>query len=235
MVELIWQLAIIGAVLVFAFLIGTASKFSGLKKKTVAILSLIYGAGILLISNFISGYSDLILVVIFEYSSLIFASIAIILILGGFNTIKNWKIQQKNQGKVTCAAMLASCPSGFGTILVATLMASPFIGISTAIIGRYVAIILALTIFGFYIASGPIMGYLKKPYPILLGNYMIFVGLYFLASAILVPNINKVLETPLEPLNVPSLSTLLYVLIMVGILMGLGIFINQKKSTLIEK
>ena len=144
-------------------------------------------------------------------------------------------MQQKNHARTSCAAMIAPCPCCFGAILVAIVLASPFVGVSTAFIGRYTAVFLSITILTFYFASGAVLRITKQPYPILLGNFMLFVGFYFLVSAILIPNISKVLQSPMSPMDVPSVETLVYVLVFVTILVFTGFHITKKKSNLIQK
>lgn len=235
MLDLLWQMGILSAILVFGVKIGLAMGFTGLSKKIGAAISAAYGIGILILSYIITGYTDLMFTIVYDFNFIIFLVLAMVIIFAGFITIREWKEHGKNQAKATCAAMIAPCPCCFGAILAAIVIASPFLGVSASFIGRYVALILSITIFGFYLASDYIIAYMKTPYPILLGNYMLFIGFYFLASAILIPQISMVLETPLSPLNIPSISTLVYVLLVVGLLIGLGIYLNQKKSILIDK
>jgi predicted transporter len=81
----------------------------------------------------------------------------------------------------------------------------------------------------FYFASGAIVRIVKKPYPILLGNFMLFAGFYFLASTILLPNINAVIQSPMRPTNINSVTTLSYVAILVVILIVIGFYRTKKQ------
>jgi len=235
MLELLWQLGILSAALVFGVKIGLAAGFAGLSKKAAAAIAAGYGAGIYILTFLISGYTDLVYKVVYDYNFAIFTAMALVIIYAGFHTIREWKVHRKNHAKASCAAMIAPCPCCFGAVLAAIVLASPFIGVSTAFVGQYVAVFLSITVLAFYFASNAVVRITKQPYPILLGNFMLFVGFYFLSSAIVIPNISKVLQSPMNPMDVPSTETLIYASVFVLVLMFAGFHITKKKSDLIQK
>lgn len=230
MIELLWQLGILSAVLIFGVKIGLAMGFSGLSKKVGVIIALGYGSGILLLSTFISGSSNIIYKTILDYNFVMFAVMSLIIIYAGFHTIREWKVHQKNQAKATCAAMIAPCPCCFTAVLAAIVLASPLIGASSAVIGQYAAVSLTIIILAVFFLSGMIVKLLDKPYPILLGNFMLFAGLYFMASVILLPNINQVLLSPMKPYDISSISSLFYIVVVMFVLMLLGFYKTRKES-----
>jgi len=235
MLELLWQMGILSAVLVFGVKIGLASGFAGLSKKAAVALSAGYGLGILILTFLVSGHTDIVYKVVYDYNFAIFLAMSVIIMYAGFHTIMEWKVHRKNHAKVSCAAMIAPCPCCFGAVIAAIVLASPFIGVSAAFVGQYAAVFLSITILAFYFASGAIVRVLKKPYPVLLGNFMLFVGLYFLASAIVIPNISTVLQSQMSPLTVPSAETLIYALLLVVILVFAGFYMTKKRSILIQR
>jgi predicted transporter len=234
MIELLWKLGVLSAVLVFGVKIGLAMGFAGLSKKIAALITLGYGGGILLLSKLAEGYTDVLYKVIYDYNFAIFLLMAVVIAYAGFHTIKEWKKNKKNHAKASCMAMIAPCPCCFGAVIAAIILVSPVIGASSFVIGKYAALFLAVTIGIFYMASGAIVRISKKPYPVLLGNFMLFVGLYFLASAIVIPNISSVMASKMVDLTIPSLTTVIYVVIAVALLMGLGIFISRRSSPLLR-
>lgn len=234
MLELLWQLGILSAVLVFGVKIGLATGFAGLSKKAAAAIAAGYGVGILILTFLISGYTDLVYKVVYDYNFIIFIAMAVVIIYAGFHTIREWKVHQKNHAKASCAAMIAPCPCCFGAVVAAIVLASPFIGVSASFIGQYASIFLSITIMAFYLASGAIVKIIKKPYPVLLGNFMLFVGFYFLASAIVIPNISTVLQSPMSPMDIPSVENLVYAIIFVIMLAFTGFYLTKKKSNLIH-
>jgi len=138
--EILWQMGILSAVLVFGVKIGLASGFAGLSKKAAALIAVGYGAGILALSYLVAGYTDLIYKIVYDYNSVIFLAMAVVIIYAGFHTIKEWKIHKKNHAKASCMAMIAPCPCCFGAVIAAIILASPFIGASSLAIGQYAAV-----------------------------------------------------------------------------------------------
>lgn len=230
MIELLWQLGILSAVLIFGVKIGLAMGFSGLSKKVGVLIALGYGSGILLLSKLITGSSNVIYTTILNYNFVMFAIMSLIIIYAGFHTIREWKVHQKNHAKATCAAMIAPCPCCFTAVLAAIIIASPVIGASSAVIGQYAALFLTITILAVFFSSGMIVKLVNRPYPILLGNFMLFAGLYFLASVILLPNINQVLLSPMKPYDISSISSLIYIVVVVVVLVILGFYKTKKES-----
>lgn len=130
--------------------------------------------------------------------------------------------------------MVAPCPCCFGAVIVSIILVSPIIGVSAVTLGKYSGIILAAFIGFFYVFANGIAAAIKKPYPVLLGNFMLFAGLYFLTAAIVLPNVNSVMSMKMTPLTVPGIDTIIYVVLGTLALMGLGIYLNKRKSTFIE-
>ncbi|MDI6645130.1 MAG: DUF2162 domain-containing protein [Methanobacteriaceae archaeon] len=234
MLELLWKLGVLTAVLVFGVKIGLAMGFANLSKKLAALIAVGYGVGILILTKITEGYADVLQKIVYDYNFIIFVLMAIIIFYAGFRTVKEWKIHKKNQAKASCMAMVAPCPCCFGAILATIVLVSPLIGISTFSIGVYAALFLSITIGISYLASNYIIKMTQLPYPILLGNYMIFVGLYFLAAAIILPNINSVLSSQITPLEIPSVITIFYVVVALLALTAVGVYISKKTSPLIE-
>lgn len=235
MLELLWQMGILSAVLVFGVKIGLASGFAGLSKKAAVAVSVGYGLGIFILAFLVSGHTDIVYKVVYDYNFAIFLAMSLIIMYAGFHTIREWKVHRKDHAKASCAAMIAPCPCCFGAVIAAIVLASPFIGVSTAFVGQYAAVFLSVTILIFYFASGAIVRLIKKPYPVLLGNFMLFVGFYFLASAIVIPNISTALQSPFKPMDMPSVGTVGCTVIFVILLIFIGFYTTKRQSNLIQR
>ena len=85
-----------------------------------------------------------------------------------------------------------------------------------------------------YFASNLIVKVLKKPYPIVIGNFMLFLGIYFLLSSILIPNIIQVFNQSMRSMTIPSLSSLAIAFLMGVLIMAIGIIVSRKKDFLID-
>ena len=100
--------------------------------------------------------------------------------------------------------------------------------------GLFTAIFLSLAITAFYLAFSKVLRIFKKPCPLLLGNFMLFVGLYYLAFAIIFPNITAVLSSKMNLIDIPSVWTLIYAFITVIVLSVIGFFTAKKHSPLLQ-
>ena len=125
MLELLWQLGILSAVLVFGVKIGLAMGFANISKKTAVAIAAGYGAGIFILASLLTGYTDIVYKIFYEYNFVIFLLMSIVISYAGFHTIREWKVNHKNHAKASCAAMIAPCPCCFGAIVTATVIASP--------------------------------------------------------------------------------------------------------------
>ena len=185
----LWQLGVFAAVILFGTKLGIASGLANLSKRNLALLCLAYGGGIILLSAIASLYTKQITEIINSYNSIIYLIMAIIMIFSGIYTIKEWKKHENNTMRTTRMILVAPCPCYFGSILASIIMAAPTIGLGAFSLSQYVAIAMVLVILLGYFASNLIVKFLKKPYPIVIGNFMLFLGIYFLLSSILIPNI----------------------------------------------
>ena len=169
MLELLWQMGILSAILVFGIKIGLASGFAGLSKKAAVGVSAGYGLGIFILAFLVSGHTDIVYKVVYDYNFAIFLAMSVIIMYAGFHTIREWKVHRKNHAKASCAAMIAPCPCCFGAVIAAIVLASPFIGVSTVFVGQYAAVFLSITILAFYFASGAIVSGFEEALPCFVG------------------------------------------------------------------
>ncbi len=230
----LWQLGVFAAVILFGTKLGIASGLANLSKRNLALLCLAYGGGIILLSAIASLYTKQITEIINSYNSIIYLIMAIIMIFSGIYTIKEWKKHENNTMRTTRMILVAPCPCYFGSILASIIMAAPTIGLGAFSLSQYVAIALVLVILLGYFASNLIVKFLKKPYPIVIGNFMLFLGIYFLLSSILIPNIIQAFNQSMRFMTIPSLTSLaLTFLLAIGIAI-MGIMISRRNDFLIK-
>jgi predicted transporter len=130
--------------------------------------------------------------------------------------------------------LVAPCPCYFGSILASIIMAAPTIGLGAFSLSQYVAIAMVLVILIGYFASNLIVKFLKKPYPIVIGNFMLFLGIYFLLSSILIPNIIEVFNKSMKHISIPSLGSLALSFGLAIVIVAIGIIVSRKKDFLID-
>lgn len=234
MMSILWQVGILAAVLVFGIKVGLAAGLANLPKKLFAIICIGYGGGVLIISAIASLYADQLVQIIYGYNSIFYIIMALIMILSGLFTIREYKVHNKNTSTATSLAVIAPCPCCFGSIVASILIVAPTLGIGSFQLSWYAAAALVIVIVVTYFASNTIVKYINKPYPIILGNFMLLLGAYFLLSAIVIPNIAGSLSKDFGQLSIASPQSIVTVVVAIVILVIVGIFLNKQSKSLLE-
>ena len=156
------------------------------------------------------------------------------MIIAGLFTIREWKIHDKNTSTATSLAIIAPCPCCFGSIIASVLIVAPTIGVSSLNLSWYAAAALVGVMVVTYIASNTIVGYISKPYPVVLGNFMLLLGAYFLLSAIVIPNIAGALSKTTTPVTLGSPQDILMIILAFAILIAGGFVLNRRGRTILE-
>ena len=229
---MLWQFGILAAVLVFGIKLGLAVGLANLSKKYLATVCVGYGGGVLILAEISSYYTNEITDLIYTYNSLFFIIMAIIMIAAGIFTIREWKVFFFIITAATCAAVIAPCPCCFGSIIVSILLVAPTVGLGAADLSKYVALALVLTIIVTYFASNLFVRYVDKPYPIVLGNFMFFLGIYFLLSALVIPNIAAIMNKSMGSISIVSMDSLLGSVLALIMLIAIGIIFSRKRNIL---
>lgn len=154
------------------------------------------------------------------------------MILAGIFTIREYKVFEKNTTAATCMAVVAPCPCCFGSIIVSIMLVAPTVGLGLMNLSVIVAVALVLTIILTYYASNYLVKFINKPYPIVLGNFMFFLGIYFLISALFLPNITALLQNPMDAITIQSPEYVLAVIGLMLMIMFLGGFYFKNYSYL---
>lgn len=233
MLDQFLQYGILAAVLVFGVKIGLALGFSGIKRRTVGYILIGYAIGLILLSYICQPYTKQVYDIVYGYSGAIFAVIAMIIVITGFKTIYDWQVTEKDVGSATCMAVVAPCPCCFGAILASVILVSPVAGVSTVTLGSFSAIALVIVMGLTYLLSFSIVKKINKPYPLVLGNFMIFIGIYFVLCMIILPNISLLMEG--GAMQIQSLGSMVEMLIGIVIMMVIGVLIARKRSYFLQK
>ena len=233
MLEQFWQYGILAAVLIFGLKIGLALGFSGIEKKKVLLILVGYGVALTIFSYVLTPYTQQVYTFVYQYTSGIFACIAIVILITGFKTIYDWKVTGKDVGSGTCMAVVAPCPCCFGAILASIMLVAPIAGVSSITLGVFSSVALVLVMGITYFLSMQIVKRMKQPYPIVLGNFMIFIGLYFVLCLIILQNMAYITTgTSIEIQSIENVS--LMIVSVLCLLIAGGIF-ARNKSYFLEK
>lgn len=229
-INMLWQLGILSAVLIFGIKLGLATGLANMSRKYLVTVTLGYGLGVLILTEISSFFTKEITDLIYTYNFEFFLIMAAIMILAGIFTIREYKIYEKNTATATCMAIVAPCPCCFGSIIVSIMLVAPTVGLGLMNLSLIVAIALMLTILVTYFASNYLIKFINKPYPIVLGNFMFFLGIYFLLSALFLPNITAMIQNPMDAITISSPYTLIAILIAMVVIMAIGGVISRRNS-----
>ena len=232
--SVLWQFGILAAILVFGIKVGLASGLANLSKKLLAIICVGYGGGVLIISAIASLYAEQLTQAIYSYNSVFYIIMAVIMIIAGLITIREWKVHDHNTSTATSLAVIAPCPCCFGSIVASILIVAPTIGVGAFYLSWFAAAALVAIIIITYFASNFLVKLTSKPYPIILGNFMLLLGAYFLLSAIVIPNIAGSLSKDFGDLTMSSPQSIIAVILMVIVLVIIGVFLSKKSKSLLE-
>ena len=234
MMGVLWQFGILAAILVFGIKVGLASGLANLSKKLLALICIGYGGGVLLISAVASLYAEQLTQAIYSYNSIFYIIMALIMIIAGLITIREYKVHDHNTSTATSLAVIAPCPCCFGSIVASILIVAPTIGVGAFYLSWFAAAALVAVILVAYFASNIVVKYTSKPYPIILGNFMLLLGAYFLLSAIVIPNIAGSLSKDFSSLTMSSPESVIAIVVMLIVLVALGIFLNKRSKSLLD-
>ena len=112
------------------------------------------------------------------------------------------------------------------------MLVAPTVGLGAVDLSKYVALALVLTIIVTYFASNVFVRYVDKPYPIVLGNFMFFLGIYFLLSALVIPNIAAIMNKSMGSISIASMDSLMGSIVALIILIAIGIILSRKRNIL---
>ena len=234
MMSVLWQVGIFASVLVFGIKIGLASGLADLSKKLFAVICIAYGGGVVLISAIASLYAEQLIQAIYGYNTIFYIIMASIMIIAGLFTIREWKIHDKNTSTATSLAIIAPCPCCFGSIIASVLVVAPTIGVSSLNLSWYAAAALVGVMIVTYLASNTIIRFISKPYPVVLGNFMLLLGAYFLLSAIVIPNIAGALTKTMSPISLGSPQDILMIILAFAILIVGGMVLTKRGRNILE-
>ena len=229
-ISILWQVGILSAVLIFGIKLGLATGLANMSKRYLALVSIGYGAGVLILTEIASFYTTQITDLIYTYNFEFFLIMAVIMILAGIFTIREYKVFERNTTAATCMAIVAPCPCCFGSILVSILLVAPTVGLGLMNLSVIVASALVLTIVLTYFASNYLVRFINKPYPIVLGNFMFFLGIYFLLSALFLPNITAMIQNPMDAITIASVDYVSIAIIVILAIMAIGGIISKRNT-----
>lgn len=231
MIEMLWQLGVFSAVMIFGIKIGMAMGFAGITRKQVLLISIVNAVCIILLSFICEPYVDFLYQMINRYSYFLFGLMAIIILLTGLHTIKDWKMNRRNHASATCMALIVPCPCCIAAVIGSIIIVAPIVSLSSVLLGSLSAFLLVLVIVVFYMLSDKIVERIDKPYPIVLGNFMVFVGLYFLIAMTILPSLSNKLSNVFDSFEISIPYNMIAVMLVMGVIILIASYFKRKSIT----
>lgn len=223
------QLITILSVLVYGVNIGLSIGLANLSKKVISLICVLYGGSVFLLGTFVSSYANIILEFISFNSMFSNLALATILIIAGILTIREWRLHDNN----TIVSILLSTVVPYICFMISLMFLntslSSLVDLNSVkvkgIMSLFLIIIILLT---YFISKHSKIS--KKPYQIVLGNYMITLGAYYLVSTLISPNMMIMRSEKLAAITISSPIALLSVVFLVIVMIAVGVMLNREDN-----
>lgn len=229
MAELLWECLIISLVMLFGINIGLIIGNAQISRGKVLMISIINGI-ILFVLSLLSYYMGFLYSIINNYIPYVVGLIGVITILNGLYTINRWR-KDKGQNNNNSLSLIVSSVCFFsGFIFTAILLNYQNKEFNSWMINIMAAISITLLVTIFYHFS-KFLRHAERPYPVLLGNYMILNGFYFLIAGFFIPNIKSLNLVQMNSLSVSSTKSMIFLIIAgLGVLL-VGVYLKREGKT----
>ena len=227
MVEITWVFLIISIIILFGINIGLASGLTKLSYKKVILSLMIFCLLIFISIISINEYGSIFYNTLNKFISEILGFIGILTVLTGIFTIKNWKNENKINYLVLISLISSLICCFVGVVSVSVLLFSDAVLTFGSDISLTLSLLIIIT------GSHAFSKFLKRaetPFPIILGNFMILTGFYFIIGATFILNLNTLSSIQMNPLYINSSLSVLFVLIAGFGVFFLGVFIQNRVS-----
>ncbi|MGQ9558299.1 MAG: DUF2162 domain-containing protein [Desulfurispora sp.] len=222
MLTALWKIGVLSSTAIFGLKAGLALGLSGLSRRLVLPLLLTYAVGLYGLIRLIGPRAGPWQQLAEKYSYAVFLAMAVLIIWAGFHTLRAHQVECCDISHISWLALAAPCPCCYGAVALTVLLAAPLLGVATPRLGLWAAGVLAAVSLLAYLAAGLLVRLTRRPQPVLLGQLMLLVGLYFLALALVMPAVNSLSGLKMSPLYLPPPGTTLLMSSLVLLLGAVG-------------
>lgn len=229
--SVILQIITILSVLVYGVNIGLSIGLANLSKKVITLICILYGGSVFILGSMVTRYADILIE--FMNTNNMFTNLLLgtILIIAGILTIREWRKHDNN----TVISILLSTIVPYACFIISLMFLNAsltsVIDLNSLRIKLYFAIFLIIIILiTYYISKHSKIN--KKPYQIVLGNYMITLGAYYIVSTLISPNMMTMRNEKLAAITIDSPLNMLIIMILFIIIVFIGIYLNKEDNLL---
>lgn len=220
--EVILFLGVVIGIVVLGVKAGVGCGFASLKKKEIGYIALSYLGLCISMSYLIVAIPLDLTQQILALTVVLHLIIAFALIYEGLHTIKNWIVKSCDISRRTFIWLAFPCPACLVATFLACLLLSRVTNFSTPLIGTIIGTIFMITIFSIaFLAS-------KLRCPIRLGNVMIFIGLFYILSILIVPAYLAAKEVVVPMLEI-EWNLVWYAILTMLLLISIGFILHRRR------
>lgn len=204
---------------------GMGISLKKVNKLNFALITFVYAIIIFMLLFVISFSKSLLYGILNQYIAEIVGILGLFALLAGIFTIKNWK-SNKEITYLNNFAYIAPVICGVvGVISAYSLLIGPNSQYNIELMLIIFFGILITNLVAFYFSK--YLKKLEKPYPIIVSNFMVLVGFFFIMFAAFIPNLATLSNMHMSPLYLKSTDYVFFlVLAVVGIFLC-GVFITK--------
>jgi predicted transporter len=229
-----WNFLITSIIIFFGTIIGFGMALKKISRLNFVIITVFYALSVVITLFVLSLNISLVYKFINQYIPGIVGILGLLILFAGIFTIKNWRNNKKITYVNNPAFIIPVIGGILGIISVYSLLIGPNPE-NTVLINLIIFLGLLFTIsIGFGVSK--FLKRLNKPYPIIISNFMVLVGFYFIIFAAFIPNIATLSAVNMDPLYLRSTDYLVFLLLAVIGIFLCGVFmqnLKMQKNTLL--
>lgn len=181
--------------------------------------------------SFVSKHSTVLIEFMNVNSTFTNLALAALLIIAGLLTVREWRLHDNN----SIVSIILSTAVPYICFMISLMFMnaslSTVIDLDSWTNKAYMAMFLIIVIlFTYYIAKHSKIN--KKPYQIVLGNYMITLGAYYLVSTLISPNMMTMRNQKLATITIDSPLNLALTVIIFIVIVAIGVYLNKEENIL---
>ena len=226
MAELLWECLIISTVLLFGINIALAMGLKQIPKNKLLSIALLYGAVLFTLGS-VAGYATSLYNFANEYIALVIGVIGVLTILTGSYTIIKWRKDRKSHDNLMSKATISASICCFAGFIFSAILFAKGADSFYLVFNVLMAVVLVLIVIFIYQFS-KFLRHAERPYPVLLGNFMILNGFYFLIAGLFIPNIKLLAQVQTNPLSIGSTTNLIFLILAAGGVFLVGVYLQKE-------